>query len=220
MEQTFAKVESELDQLERAFESGEMNAFGNRETQMEFSSSFNHISHLETEVFYTTLSILRFNNNQEHNPFKSVMAMTKDTSENSTQGDGDGANENSGNLDGTESKGESTTRIPQLVNSSFNSTFHHNRFYPSPKEGASFSETVKGRGKNGKPSRSINEDSDEEDEAKQDKAFAHVTHHFDFLESEFEKVSNYLHDVYQEVIQVDRMAEKLSSGGGNEFDTK
>lgn len=220
MEQTFANVESELDQLEHAFESGEMNAFGDRQTQMEFSSSFNRISVLEAEVFYTTLSILQFNNSQENNPFKSVMGMTKDSSEDSNLGGGDGSNDSTSNLDATENKGENEARLPSLINNSFNSTFSHNRFYSSAMDGTNFSDTIKERDSSTQRLRSPNKDSDEEDEAKQDKAFAYVTQHFDLLESGFDKVSQFLHAVYQKVIQVDRMAEKLSSGGGNEFEAK
>lgn len=219
MEQTFAKVERELDELERAFESGEMNAFGNRETQLDFSSSFQHISELETEVFFRTCSILRFCNSQENNPFTNVMTLTKADGNDGSTGEGEGLANNGGIWDGADRR-ENGSRLPHLMNNNSNSTFHHSRFYPSPGEDASFSDTVRSRGTD-PPSHSLHtEENDEEDVATQDKAFVNVTHHFDVLELEFDKVSHCLHDVYQEVIRIDSIADKLNSGGDSASEEK
>lgn len=212
MEQTFAKVERELDELERAFESGGMNAFGNRETQLDFSSSFQHISELETEVFFRTCSILRFCNSEENNPFTNVMALTIDNGSDGSTGEKGALVDNSGIWDGTDRREKSGSRLPHVMSSNSNTTFHHGRFYPSPTEDTTFSDTVRSIGAD-PPTHSLHtNENDEEDEAKQDKAFVNVTHHFDVLELEFGKVSRCLHDVYQEVIRIDSIADKLNSG--------
>eukprot|EP00796_Vickermania_ingenoplastis_P004297 gene4297-3113_t len=206
MQHNFVAVDAELDDLEQDFASGEMNAFGNRETQHDFFGSFMRIANLEAEVFYKTCGILKADKAGEQAAFKGAMSMAKDPG--GALGDSQRSGDTSTNLGATDNGAGGNGNT--LNNGSFSATFRSNRF-GVPWQQSSGEE---------KPFPSeVEEPFDAEPE--HDKAFANVVKHFQFLESEFTNVSESLHDISREIIRIDLMAEKLNNAYHAEegFDT-
>lgn len=190
MEHHFSAVDAELDALEQDFASGEMNAFGTRESQHEFFSSFKRIADLESEVFYKTCAILKSNKTGEQNAFRSAVSMSRDHGGN--LGDSFRSVDTSTNLGATDNGQQNST----VHNGSFSATFRAGRF--AQWQGRSEESNVPDlEGESGV--------------ADQDKAFANVARHFQVLETEFSNVSESLHDISREVIRIDLMAEKLNN---------
>lgn len=179
-------AETELDKLEKDFESGEMNAFGNRDTQLEFFSSFKKISSLEQEVFYQTCAIMELSKTGEASAFKSVMNVA---AENGTALDSSYLSLDNSEMFGTAEGGiGSTFRADPKNSSTYRATNRLPQGFP-PME---------------------NDDAPPE-EQEHDKAFVDVARHFEALEKEFENLSTSLQAISSEIIRVDAMAEKLNS---------
>lgn len=192
MENNFAAVDAELDALERDFTSGEMNAFGSRETQQAFISSFKRIADLESEVFYKTCAILKLNKSGEQGAYRSAVAIAKD--QGAHLGDSVRSTDTSTNLGATDNGLNMTSNN---FNGSFNATLRAGRFGPWSGEKA--------------PALDLEEDSSEDGMQEQDRAFENVARHFQALESEFVNVSENLHQISREIIVIDALAEKLNN---------
>lgn len=66
MSSEFDSVEAELQDIEEAFATGRMNAFGSAATQDAFVQELKRIADIETQVFYRTCAILKTASSDEH----------------------------------------------------------------------------------------------------------------------------------------------------------
>lgn len=188
-------VDAEIDNLKKDFASDEMNAFGNREMQQEFLSSFKRIANLEAEVFYKSCSILKSHKTGDAST-KGMMASPKDR-----QTAGGSLGDSLKSLETSTLFGANDTVAGNVNNASLNATL---------KGGGRFA-----GGRYSQPASEAPDVSDREDDGGEppepDTAFSNIAKHFHALEDEFISVGKSLHEISREVIRMDVMGEKLNN---------
>ncbi|KAK7195162.1 hypothetical protein NESM_000440500 [Novymonas esmeraldas] len=237
MQSTFTNVETELRDIEEAFATGRMNAFGSAATQDAFVHELKRIAEIETQVFYRTCALLKSSSTNEHTLVTNMYASAQPPPQSQRSGPaamsasgnvGDGSFRvgSSSGMDGSMYRGAS---MGQRTHSPFPSTLAGSRggMVP-PTNGSSHSpgtsrpqssshatasnpfSAAAGDATGAAPHIRHSEWGNEDGFA--DKAFEDVAAHFDELESQFFSLGDYLRDISKHVMRLNDMSEQVNSG--------
>ncbi|KAG5505258.1 hypothetical protein JIQ42_07465 [Leishmania sp. Namibia] len=239
MQSDFSSVEAELRDIEEAFASGRMNAFGSASTQDAFVHELKRIAEIETQVFYRTCALLKSGNTNEHTLVTNMYASAQPPPQ--SQRTGPATMPTSFNLsDGSVRAGSSGMEssihrgsMNQGGPSPLTSAGRVGRGGISPPNGSSHSagrsrrqsrqgqETFSGAypfsglGEGGSSSGAaphIHQGEWGNEDGFADRAFEDVAAHFDDLESQFFSLGDYLREISKHVIRLNDMSKQVDNG--------
>ncbi|KPA76507.1 hypothetical protein ABB37_07808 [Leptomonas pyrrhocoris] len=239
MQSDLTNVEAELHDIEVAFATGRMNAFGSASTQDAFVQELRRIAEIETQVFYRTCALLKSSNTDEHALVTNMYASAQPPPQ-SQRAAANGTNFGNSSIV-LDSSALFRSGNPALApRSSFtavpsSSTNVGRSGMLSP--GVSRPQSRNGResivgatpGPFGVMSDSslgtasaaphIHQSEWGNEDGFADKAFEDVAAHFDELESQFTSLGDYLRDISKHVIRLNDMSEQVNTGtnGGGVF---
>ncbi|KAG5484025.1 hypothetical protein LSCM1_05877 [Leishmania martiniquensis] len=238
MPSDFSSVEAELRDIEEAFASGRMNAFGSAFTQDAFVHELKRIAEIETQVFYRTCALLKSSNTNEHTLVTNMYASAQPPS--SSQRAGPATMPPSGGVsDGSVRVG--TSGMESSMHRGSMSPGSHSPLVPvvpggrggmSPATGNSLSaggsrrqsrygqESISGAypfsglGDGGGSSGAaphIHQGEWGNEDGFADQAFEDVAAHFDDLESQFYSLGDFLREISKHVIRLNDMSKQVNS---------
>lgn len=238
MQSEFTNVETELRDIENAFATGRMNAFGSASTQDAFVHELRRIAEIETQVFYRTCALLKSSNTNEHNLVTNMYASAqpppqsqRTTANNNNFGDSS-FRASSTALDSSMlyRSSVSTSTAPPLPRNSYggvpSSAMNGGRSNmvspgasrPQSRSGRdSVSPSQFGANNEGSPSTAgtaphIRQSEWMNEDGFADRVFEDVAAHFDDLESQFTSLGDYLREISKHVIRLNDMSEQVNSG--------
>jgi hypothetical protein len=239
MQSDFTNVETELRDIENAFATGRMNAFGSASTQDAFVHELRRIAEIETQVFYRTCALLKSSNTNGHNLVTNMYASAQPP----PQSQRTAASNNNGNFGDSSFRGSSTTLDSSMLYRSGASPSS-----AAPRSGytsvAPFAMSGNGRSSMASPGMSrpqsrhgresatpstfgatnestlatttaaphLRQSEWVNEDGFADKAFEDVAAHFDELELQFTSLGDYLREISKHVILLNDMSEQVNSG--------